>query len=478
MDQWSIKEILNEWLFLHTKENYHSFAFQIPKNILRKVLIIDDEEKLRTLLARIIGLEGFEVIESADCKSALKKLEQNDFDVILCDVKLPDGNGVDLARQIKEKYPISEIILLTAYGNIPDGVQAIKNGAFDYITKGDDNNKIIPLLYRAMEKVDLTRRVQQLEKQLGNQHSFDKIIGQSKAIQTAIDLAQKVAVTDTTVLLTGETGTGKEVFAQAIHQASQRNKQHFVAINCSAFSKELLENEMFGHKAGAFTGANKDQKGLLEEANNGTLFLDEVGEMALDLQAKLLRVLETGEFIRVGDSKPSKVNVRIIAATNRDLQKEIELGHFREDLFYRISVFQIQLPPLRERIIDIETLTNHFLKISAFKTNKKIGAVSKEYMEAMKQHPWNGNIRELKNVIERSVILCDDELTIENLPVEFQNQTRQIGKTLSAFELASAEKLHIQKVLNYTNGNKTKTAELLGIALTTLYRKITEYGLE
>ena len=445
---------------------------------MRKVLIIDDEEKLRTLLARIIGLEGFEVIESADCKSALKKLEQNDFDVILCDVKLPDGNGVDLARQIKEKYPISEVILLTAYGNIPDGVQAIKNGAFDYITKGDDNNKIIPLLYRAMEKVDLTRRVQQLEKQLGNQHSFDKIIGQSKAIQTAMDLAQKVAVTDTTVLLTGETGTGKEVFAQAIHQASKRNKQHFVAINCSAFSKELLENEMFGHKAGAFTGANKDQKGLLEEANNGTLFLDELGEMALDLQAKLLRVIETGEFIRVGDSKPSKVNVRIIAATNRDLQKEIEIGHFREDLFYRISVFQIQLPPLRERIIDIEPLTNHFLKISALKTNKKIGAVSKEYMEAMKQHPWNGNIRELKNVIERSVILCDDELTIENLPVEFQNQTRQIGKTLSAFELASAEKLHIQKVLNYTNGNKTKTAELLGIALTTLYRKITEYGLE
>ncbi|HOY12306.1 MAG TPA: sigma-54 dependent transcriptional regulator [Saprospiraceae bacterium] len=445
---------------------------------MRKVLIIDDEEKLRTLLARIIGLEGFEVIQSADCKSALKKLEQNDFDVILCDVKLPDGNGVDLARQIKEKYPISEVILLTAYGNIPDGVQAIKNGAFDYITKGDDNNKIIPLLYRAMEKVELTRRVQQLEKQLGNQHSFDKIIGKSKSIQTAIDLAQKVAVTDTTVLLTGETGTGKEVFAQAIHQASQRNKQHFVAINCSAFSKELLENEMFGHKAGAFTGANKDQKGLLEEANNGTLFLDEVGEMALDLQAKLLRVLETGEFIRVGDSKPSKVNVRIIAATNRDLQKEIELGHFREDLFYRISVFQIQLPPLRDRVSDIESLTNHFLQISACKTNKKIGAVSKDYMEAMKQHPWNGNIRELKNVIERSVILCNDELTIENLPLEFQNQTRQIGKTLSAFELASAEKLHIQKVLNYTNGNKTKTAELLGVALTTLYRKITEYGLE
>lgn len=431
-------------------------------------------------MARIISLEGFEVLQAGDCKAALKRLEQNDFDVILCDVKLPDGNGVELAKKIKDKYSIPEIILLTAFGNIPDSVQAIKNGAFDYITKGDDNNKIIPLLYRALEKVDLARRVQQLEKQLGGKHSFDKIIGKSKPIQKAIDLAQKVAITDTTVLLTGETGTGKEVFAQAIHQASPRSKQNFVAINCSAFSKELLESEMFGHKAGAFTGANKDQKGLFDEANNGTIFLDEIGEMALDLQAKLLRVLETGEFIRVGDSKPTKVNARIIAATNRDLQKEIEQVHFREDLFYRISAFQIHLPPLRERVFDIEPLARHFLQTFTFKTNKKIKSVSEEYFEALKQYQWRGNIRELKNIIERSMILCDDELTIEHLPIEQQNTSspNPKGETLSAFELASAEKLHIQKVLNYTNGNKTKTAELLRIALTTLYRKIEEYGLE
>lgn len=447
---------------------------------MKKVLIIDDEEKLRTLLARIISLEGFDVLQAADFRTALKKLEQNDFDLILCDVKLPDGNGVEFAKKIKDKYPIPEIILLTAYGNIPDGVQAIKNGAFDYITKGDDNNKIIPLLYRAMEKVDLTKRVQRLEKQLGDKHSFDKIIGKSIPLQKAIELAQKVAVTDTTVILTGETGTGKEVFAQAIHHASSRSKQNFVAINCSAFSKEILESEMFGHKAGAFTGATKDQKGLFDEANNGTIFLDEIGEMALDLQAKLLRVLETGEFIRVGENKPTKVNVRIIAATNRDLQKEIEQGHFREDLFYRISVFQIHLPPLRERVIDIEPLANYFLQLSAFKTNKKIKSVSKEYLEALKQHHWNGNIRELKNVIERSVILCDDELSLDHLPIELQKSpnAHSKNKTLSAFELASAEKIHIQKVLNHTNGNKTKTAELLGIALTTLYRKISEYGLE
>lgn len=447
---------------------------------MRSILIIDDEEKLRNLLTRIISLEGFEVLQAGDCKTAIKKLEQNEIDVVLCDVKLPDGNGVDLAKKIKDKFQIPEIILLTAYGNIPDGVQAIKNGAFDYITKGDDNNKIIPLLYRAMEKVDLAKRVQQLEKQLSDKHSFDKIIGKSKTIQKAIDLAQKVAVTDTTVLLTGETGTGKEVFAQAIHQESQRAKQNFVAINCSAFSRELLESEMFGHKAGAFTGASKDQKGLFEEANNGTIFLDEIGEMSLELQAKLLRVLETGEFIRVGETKPTKINVRIIAATHRDLQTEIEQGHFREDLYYRISTFQIHLPPLRERVIDIEALANHFINISSIKTNKKIKSVSTDFNEALKQHQWKGNIRELKNVIERSVILCDDELTIEHLPIELLNadNTKTKSKTLSAFELASAEKLHIQKVMNYTNGNKTKTAELLGIALTTLYRKINEYGLE
>lgn len=446
---------------------------------LRKILIIDDEEKLRTLLARIISLEGFDVQQAGDCKSALKQLEQTDFDVILCDVKLPDGNGVELSKKIKETYPIPEIILLTAYGNIPDGVQAIKNGAFDYITKGDDNNKIIPLLFRALEKVDLTKRVQQLEKQLGQKHSFQKIIGKSKPTLKAIELAKKVAVTDTTVLLTGETGTGKEVFAQAIHQESPRSKQNFVAINCSAFSKELLESEMFGHKAGSFTGANKDQKGLFEEANNGTIFLDEIGEMALDLQAKLLRVLETGEYIRVGDTKATKVNVRIIAATNRDLQKEIEQGHFREDLFYRISVFQIHLPPLRERIVDIEPLTQYFLNLSAFKANKKIASVSNAYVEALKQHHWNGNIRELKNVIERSVILCDDELTIEHLPIELQNSKglTEKGKTLSAFSMASAEKLHIQKILNHTGGNKAEAARLLEIGAATLYRKIDEYKL-
>lgn len=452
--------------------------------IVKKILIVDDEEKLRNLLARIISIEGFDVVQAGDCRSALKKMEHTDIDIVLCDVKLPDGNGVELTQKIKQTYPCVEIILLTAYGNIPDGVQAIKNGAFDYITKGDDNNKIIPLINRAAEKVDLAKRVRLLEKQLGEKHSFDTIIGKSTPLQHAIELAKKVAQTDTTVLLTGETGTGKEVFAQAIHQASQRNKQGFVAINCSAFSKELLESEMFGHKAGAFTGAIKDQKGLFEEAHNGTIFLDELGEMPLDLQAKLLRVIETGEFLKIGESKPTKINVRIIAATNRDLKNEIELGHFREDLFYRIAVFQIHLPALRERVMDIELLAHHFLKIFSTKTNKKIKSIAPDCLEALKQHNWRGNIREVKNIIERSVILTDsDELTLENLPNELQNllPTDTLppnSKLLSAFDLASAEKLHIQKVMNYTNGNKTRTAELLNIALTTLYRKLEEFKIK
>lgn len=449
---------------------------------MHRILIIDDEEKIRTLLSRIISLEGFDIIQAPDLKTGWRKLELNEVDVLLCDVKLPDGNGVEFSKLVKEKFPAIEIILLTAFGNIPDGVQAIKNGAFDYITKGDDNNKIIPLLYKASEKVKLNKRVIQLEKQLNQKLSFENIIGKSKLIKQAVESAKKVANTDATVLLTGETGTGKEVFAQAIHQASKRSKNNFIAVNCSAFSKELLENELFGHKAGAFTGATKDAKGIFEEANNGTVFLDEIGEMPLDLQAKLLRVLESGEFLKLGDNKPIKTDVRIIAATNRDLQKEILSGNFREDLYYRINIFNITLPALRERTADIEELANYFLTVFATKTNKKIKRISADYLEALKLHSWKGNIRELRNVMERSIILVDgEELTVDSLPNEFQQSTsnsQQSAKPLSAFELASAEKIHIQKVMNYTNGNKTETAKLLNIALTTLYRKLEEYKIK
>ncbi|HAF30655.1 MAG TPA: sigma-54-dependent Fis family transcriptional regulator [Bacteroidales bacterium] len=448
---------------------------------MKNVLIIDDEDKLRNLLSKIISYEGFEVFQAENSKTALKKMEQFDIDVIICDVKLPDGNGVDLSKELKNKYPLTEIILLTAYGNIPDGVQAIKNGAFDYITKGDDNNKIIPLVIRAFEKVELAKRILRLEKQLGEKYSFKSILGTSTQIIKTIDLAKKVAASDTTVLLTGETGTGKEVFAQAIHQESNRKNKNFVAINCSAISKELLESELFGHKAGAFSGAIKDHKGLFSEANNGTIFLDEIGEMALGLQAKLLRVIETSEFFKVGDSKPTKIDVRIIAATNRDLKKEIEEGNFREDLFYRISAFQIALPALRERVCDIELFAYHFLQLFSIKANKRIEKFTDDFLSALRQYQWKGNIRELRNVIERCVIMTDGSvISTDLLPVEVKQNaiSSHENKISSSFELSNAEKFHIQKVLNYTNGNKTKTAELLGIAITTLYRKLSEYKID
>ena len=444
---------------------------------LNKVLIIDDEEKLRSLLGRIIALEGFTVTQAGTIKAAMKLLEKEKADVVLCDVKLPDGNGVDFVKQVKPLYPQLEIILLTAYGNIGDGVQAMKNGAFDYITKGDDNDKIIPLLNRALEKVHLQKRIAQLEEQVGKRYSFENILGNSPLIKEAIAMAGKVAPTNATVLLLGETGTGKEVFAQSIHNSSGRCGNTFVALNCSAFSKDLLESEIFGHKAGAFTGALKDKKGLIEEASAGTLFLDEIGEMHIDLQAKLLRVLETGEFLKVGDTKPTKVNVRIIAATNRNLQQEVTEGRFREDLFYRINVFTIVLPSLKDRKNDLPLLADFFLKIFAQKTNTAINSISPEFMERLQQHEWKGNIRELKNVIERAVILsAGNQLAVESLPLEMQH-LRYGQQALSAFDLASVEKLHIQRVLIHTKGNKTETAKLLNIGLTTLYRKIEEYRL-
>jgi DNA-binding NtrC family response regulator len=445
---------------------------------LKKILIIDDEEKLRGLLARIVKSEGFDVLEAPDLKSGFKKLEHNDVDVVLCDVKLPDGNGVDFVQNIKASFPLVEVILLTAFGKISDGVQAMKNGAFDYIVKGDDNDKIIPLLYKAIDKSQLQKKVIQLEKRIADKYSFDTIIGKSKALEQAIDLAKKVAKTNSTVLLTGETGTGKEVFAQAIHENSNQVGKSFVALNCSTFSKEILESELFGHKQGAFTGAIKDKKGFIEEANGGTLFLDEIGEMPLELQAKLLRVLETNEYIPVGDTIPKKSNFRLIAATNRDLKAESEAHQFRSDLYFRLNIFEIAIPPLRERIKDIAPLTHYFVKQFSEKTNKKTLQIAPDFLQKLEAYHWPGNVRELKNIIERSVILSDDNLTSAVLPYEMQHQENSNTKSISAFSMQSVEKLHIQKVLNYAKGNKAETARLLEISIATLYRKLDEYNIQ
>ena len=441
------------------------------------ILLIDDEDKLRSLLRRIISYEGYVVYEAPDLKTASKTLAAEEIDVVVCDVKLPDGSGLDMTRTIKSCHPAVEILLLTAHAQIADGVEAMRSGAFDYISKGADNDKLLPLIARAMEKARLQRKVVKLQEQVAHAYSWEQIIGQSFVLQQTLALARKVTAADTTVLLLGETGTGKELFARAIHAGSTRASQPFMALNCSALSKDLLESELFGHKAGAFTGAMKDKRGLIEEAGGGTLFLDEIGEMPVALQAKLLRVLETRQFYKVGSTSPTDADVRIISATNRHLQSEVDEGKFREDLFYRLNVFTIEIPPLRDRKKDIPTLAAHFVKMFAAKMNKARQAMSREFVQLLERQPWKGNIRELRNVIERAVILTDGpELGVESLPLEFR-QDAPVGRPMSAFDLASVEKLHIQRVLNYTKGNKVEAAKLLNIGLTTVYRKMEEYGL-
>ncbi len=396
--------------------------------------------------------------------------------VIQCDV---------IPRMLKEEKPINAIgyVVSTDYRGFVAGIPVKdENGKLRYAITTD---------WDVMSIMEMENRLKQLQKgeipdstdEAGSVsvHTADEeeILYTSDVMRDLISLAKTVAQTDVSVLITGETGTGKEVFAQAIHRNSLRKENAFVAINCSAFSKDLLESEIFGHKAGSFTGAMKDKKGLFEVANNGTIFLDEIGEMAFELQAKLLRVLESGEYIKIGDTKPTKVNVRIISATNRDLKKEIEQGNFREDLYYRLSVFQIHLPPLRERKEDIEILARTFIRLFSNKLGKQVEGMTPEFLTALKAADWRGNIRELRNVIERSMIICDKQLTLQDLPIEIQNSQQEelTSKNYSEFELAAMEKHHITKVLQYTKGNKTEASRLLKIGLTTLYRKIEEYGI-
>ncbi|MCI5814442.1 MAG: sigma-54 dependent transcriptional regulator [Bacteroidales bacterium] len=444
---------------------------------MNKILIIDDEPTIRMLLSRILELEGYEVLKAKDRATALYTLKKQEVQVVLCDVFLPDGNGVDMVQELQQLAPAAKIILLTAHGNIPDGVQAIKNGAFDYIVKGDDNRKIIPIVNRAMDAI-ATELKQQGKKKIvrANTFSFDNIVGKSSALSDVISQARKVAATDVSVLINGETGTGKEVFARAIHSESQRRSEAFLALNCSAFSRELLESELFGYKAGAFTGAVKDKRGLLEEANHGTIFLDEIGEMALELQSKLLRVLETGEFVKVGDTKTTHVDVRILSATNRNLKEEIANGRFREDLYFRLSVFRILLPPLRQRRDDILLLAQHFIEQYARQIGRTAPSLSTEAKKIFLAYPWPGNVREMMNAIEHGLIVCENEITPGDLPIDMVTSEAP-SENDDSLDLKSVERNHIIKVLKFTNGNKTETARLLKIGLTTLYRKIEEYGI-
>jgi len=445
------------------------------------LLLIDDEPGLRRVVARVLELEGYTVLTAPDARRGLEVLAQHATEVlvVLSDVKLPDGHGPDLIPRFQHLAPLAEIILLTAYGTIPDGVAAMKRGAFDYLTKGDSDDQLLVVVERAAEKARLQRRVADLEKQVGAQHDFAAMIGTSAALQHAQHLARQVAPTEATVLLEGPTGSGKELFAQAIHQASGRQGKAFVAVNCSAFPRDLLESELFGYKKGAFTGALTDKKGLLEAADGGTLFLDEIGELELNVQAKFLRVLETQQFTKLGDTKPTQVNVRIIAATNRNLRQEATEGRFRPDLYYRLSVFTIAVPPLAARRADIAPLARYFTQFFATKLRKRLPGLDDDALRRLTAYPWPGNVRELKNVLERAAILAPagQLLTAEDLPAEFQQPSAGTGLEADSRSLRGVEARQIRLVLQETSGNKTEAARQLGIGVKTLYRKIEEYGL-
>ncbi|MEO8067195.1 MAG: sigma-54 dependent transcriptional regulator [Flavobacteriales bacterium] len=437
-----------------------------------RILVIDDEPQLRNMLQRLFASEGFAVTVAETGAQALQKLKAQRFHVVLCDVKLPDANGVELTKAIKSQQPDAEVIVLTAFGTIHDAVQAVQNGAFHYLVKGDDNDKLIPTVSKALEKT-LASRV--TEKRV-HAEPFEAVTGRSASIQQALELARKVAPTDATVLLTGATGTGKEVFANAIHAASRRAGKTMLAVNCSAFSHDLLDSELFGHVAGAFTGAVKDKRGLVDAAKGGTLFLDEVGELSSAMQAKLLRVLETGDFLRVGDTTPHKADVRIIAATHRDLPHESTEGRFRQDLYYRLAAFTLRIPALAERRSDIPLLAQVFIDRFAARLGKPITGMDDAVRERLVAYGWPGHVRELRNVIERACILYDGPLLdLASLPLELQGEPEQ--KLGAIYELEQVEKEHIRRVLAHTGGNKTLAAELLGIGLTTLYAKVKRYDL-
>lgn len=443
--------------------------------MINRVLLIDDEASIRELLSRILTLEGFNVDTAENGEKGLKLLEKETYVVLITDVKLPDVNGVELVKKVKAKYRYIEIIVITAFGNIHDGVDAMKNGAFDYLVKGNDDDKLPLVLKRAYESAMLQVKVSHLEERINSRFSFSSIIGKSKKISEAIEYAKKVAPTDTTVLLLGETGTGKELFAQAIHNANKRKSMPFIAINCSSIPKDLQESELFGYKKGAFTGAVSDKKGYFEEAGGGTVFLDEVGDMSTETQAKLLRVIENKTYTRVGDSKERTLDIRIIAATNQDLEKLIEDGRFRRDLFYRLNTFTIKLPSLRDRTDDLEIFIMHFVEYYSAKLKKEIRTVSPKFTGELKKYSFRGNIRELKNIIERAVILANNyELTADLLPGEVLSSPAAI----SSMSLNEIEKEHILKTLAVNEGNKTQTAKALGIGTVTLYRKLKEYGLD
>lgn len=453
-----------------------------------RILIIDDEESMRHMLSIILKKEGYEVVSAESGQQALKVLGKDDFNFILCDIRMPDMDGLEFLKAVRSHPPLAEgvrsvVIMMSAYGTIDTAVECMRLGAYDYISKPFKVDEIIITLKKAEERERLKIENIRLKKAFQEDYDFRNIIASSPQMLDIFKLIEKVADYNTTVLITGKSGTGKELIAKAIHYNGSRKDKPFIAINCGAIPETLLESELFGHVKGAFTDAVRSKSGLFEEADGGTIFLDEIGELPKELQVKLLRVLQEGELRKVGDSKSRKIDVRVIAATARDLSGEIKKGNFREDLFYRLNVVPVTIPPLRERQGDIPLLVNHFTVIYAKKFGRPIKGVDDEALKYLISYPWPGNVRELENVIERAVILEDgDTVTIKSLPFF---KTQDVGlqtAELSDLSIKKAEetieKELIKKALNATGGNKTKAAELLEISHRALLYKIKGYGLE
>lgn len=443
-----------------------------------RLLIVDDDEVLREALMRRFQRQGMLVTEAADAEEALAKAAQNRWDVALLDLHMPGMSGIELLEKLKDQQPELEALLLTAQASIETAILAMRQGAYDYLTKPFHLPELEVHIQKAFEKVQLTRRERQWVEQLSYESSRYQLVGSSPMMRRVIALIQKVAPTDATVLVRGPSGTGKELVARAIHYNSARRERPLVTINCAALQETLLESEIFGHEKGAFTGALQSKTGLVEVAEGGTLFIDEIAEMAPGLQAKLLRVLEDGHFRRVGSTQESNANVRIVAATNRSLEDEIKAGRFREDLYYRLNVVVITLPSLKERRQDLPELVEHFL------TTRSLGSVhyklQPEALEALSNYEWPGNVRELANVLERAQILAEDHLiTVDDLPDSLVGAVpASPGQKGDPRHLREVERRHVQAMLDEAKGNKVHAAKALGISRRALYRLIEKYGLE
>lgn len=445
-----------------------------------KILVVEDEELMRAILKELLSSEGYKVFTADSAESAIEKFSDEDIDLTIADIRMGGMDGLELLDKIKSIDEEALVIIMTAYSSVDSAISALRKGAYDYITKPFVNEDLLQTVKNALRQRELFKENRYLRRELNKKYGFSEIIGMSETLQKVFRLIEKVSATDVSILIEGESGTGKELVAKAIHYNSHRSDKPFIAINCAAIPETLLESELFGHTKGAFTDAKVERKGLFRSADGGTVFLDEISEMPYSLQAKLLRALQEQEVTPIGSSIPVKFDVRIISATNRNLEEEVKAGRFREDLFYRLSVIEIKLPPLRERREDIPLLAKHFVKKIARRLNVPEKNISKEAMAMLTAYDWHGNVRELENAIERAFILSsDDEIRPESLPpriVAYSQGSFEINDPLGYRPtLEEMERRYIMEVLKSTGYDKTETARILGIDLSTLYRKLKRY---